>query len=44
MQFEDKAELYDLSSDIGEEYNIACKHPGIVKKMQGMIADETKKE
>ena len=27
-------ELYDLSKDIGEENNIASKHPQIVKKIE----------
>jgi len=44
VQFNEKeVELYDLSSDIGEQKNIADKHANIVKKMQGMIAEATKK-
>jgi len=32
-------ELYDLSKDIGEEKNLADKHPDLVKKMAQAMAD-----
>ncbi len=31
--------LYDLSKNIGEESDIAEKHPGIVKKMSGFMEE-----
>ncbi|MFY0714921.1 arylsulfatase [Seonamhaeicola sp. NFXS20] len=30
-------ELYDLSKDIGEEHNVASKHPEIVKEMENIF-------
>ena len=32
-------ELYDLSKDIGEENNIASKHPQIVEKMESAMKE-----
>lgn len=32
-----KSELYDLSQDIGEQNNVAAKHPDIVKKLETII-------
>ena len=35
-----KTELYDLSSDIGEERNIAAKHPDLVRKLEAVMDKE----
>ncbi len=34
-----KTELYDLSVDIGEENNVADKHPDLVAKMEATMAE-----
>jgi arylsulfatase A-like enzyme len=31
-------ELYDLKNDIGEEHDLAAEHPGMVEKLQQMLA------
>jgi hypothetical protein len=30
--------FYDLSRDIGEEFNVAATHPGLVARMQEALA------
>lgn len=35
-------ELYDLSKDIVEAYNIAEKHPEVVKEFKGLIKETSK--
>lgn len=32
-------ELYDVTRDIGEEYNVAAKHPEVVEKVRAAIAE-----
>ena len=33
------AELYDLEADVGEQYNLADKHPEIVERLAKRMAD-----
>ena len=36
-------ELYDLSEDIGEQNNLAARHPELVEEMKAIIAEATRK-
>lgn len=36
---QEKYELYDLSRDIGEQHNVADRHPQIVQRMQEILED-----
>ena len=36
-------ELYDLSVDIGEQNNLADRHPDLVRKMKDIIQEATAK-
>ena len=38
-----KVELYDLSTDIAEEYDVAEKHPEVVKRIEQIMVDEHEK-
>ena len=34
-----RTELYDLSTDLGEQNNLAAMHPDVVKKMEQLMAE-----
>ena len=40
--FENKAELYDLSNDVGEQIDLASREPERTKKMRSMLQDWAK--
>jgi arylsulfatase A len=36
-------ELYDLATDLGEEHNLAAKHPDVVVRVEKILAESRTK-
>jgi hypothetical protein len=37
LKYDGKLELYDLDNDIGEEHNVADKHPQVVARIESYL-------